>query len=159
RHGLRGDEEEEGWRKRRPSKQARPLQEQEVVRPAKISIRLPISVKDLASEMKLKASQLISKLFLQGLVVTLNDMLADETVVQLLGQEFACDVAIDTKEEERIRITDKTLREEIVATDPSDLVIRPPVVTFMGHVDHGKTSLIDAIRKSNIVQHEVGAIT
>ncbi len=159
RHGLRGDEEEEGWRKRRPSKHARENIEQEIIRPAKVSVRIPISVKDLASEMKLKASQLIAKLFLQGQVLTLNDMLEDETIIQLLGHEFGCDIQIDTKEEERIRITDKTLREEIQATDPSLLHIRPPVVTFMGHVDHGKTSLIDAIRKSNTAQHEVGAIT
>jgi translation initiation factor IF-2 len=156
---MRGEEDEEGWRKRRPSKHARHVEEQEVVRPTKISVRIPISVKDLASEMKLKASQLISKLFLQGQVMTLNDMLEDETAIQLLGHEFGCEITIDTREEERIRITDKSLREEILASDPDLLTIRPPVVTFMGHVDHGKTSLIDAIRKSNTAQHEVGAIT
>ncbi len=159
RHGLRGDEDEEGWRKRRPSKHSRIVEEQEIIRPTKISIRLPISVKDLASEMKLKASQLIAKLFLQGQIMTLNDMLEDDTTVQLIGHEFGCDVTIDTKEEERIRITDKTLREEVQATEEGELSIRPPVVTFMGHVDHGKTSLIDTIRKSNTAQHEVGAIT
>ncbi len=159
RHGLRGDEDEEGWRKRRPSKHSRIIEEQEIIRPTKISIRLPISVKDLASEMKLKASQVIAKLFLQGQVMTLNDMLEDETTVQLIGHEFGCDVTIDTKEEERIRITDKTLREEIQGSEQEELSIRPPVVTFMGHVDHGKTSLIDTIRKSNTAQHEVGAIT
>lgn len=160
RHGLRGDEVEEGWRKRRPSKHGRSHEEmQEVVRPTKVSVRIPISVKDLASELKLKASQLVAKLFLQGQVLTLNDMLEDETAIQLLGHEFGCEIEIDTKEEERIRITDKSLKEEIASSNPDELEIRPPVVTFMGHVDHGKTSLIDAIRKSNVAQHEVGAIT
>jgi translation initiation factor IF-2 len=86
-------------------------------------------------------------------------MLEDDTTIQLLGHEFGCEVEIDTKEEERIRITDKSLKEEIAGTQEEELIIRPPVVTFMGHVDHGKTSLIDAIRKSNTAQHEVGAIT
>ena len=160
RHGFRAaDEDETGYRKKRPSKMFRPIQEQEIIRPSKISVRLPVSVKDLAQEMKLKASELISKLFLQGIIVTLNDLLDDETVVQLLGHEFGCEISIDTTEEERIRITGMSIKEEIAAGDADQLIIRPPVVAFMGHVDHGKTSLIDAIRKSNRVQHEVGAIT
>lgn len=161
RHGFvgGGDDEEQVWRKKRPTKGFRTIQEQEVVRPSEISVRLPISVKDLAQEMKLKASELISKLFLQGQIVTLNDMLDDETMVQLLGHEFGCEVHIDKKEAERIRITDKTIKEEIGASDAAVLQIRPPVVAFMGHVDHGKTSLIDAIRKTNRVKTEVGAIT
>jgi translation initiation factor IF-2 len=160
RHGIVGAEEEElGWRKRRPSKQMRQELAQEVIRPSKISVRIPISVKDLAAEMKLKASELIAKLFLQGTIVTLNDLLTDDVIIQLLGQEFGCEITIDTKEEERIRITDRTIKEEIASFDPAERLPRPPVVAFMGHVDHGKTSLIDYIRKSNVASHEVGAIT
>ncbi|MBS0654210.1 MAG: translation initiation factor IF-2 [Verrucomicrobia bacterium] len=160
RHGFRATEDDDQvWRKRRPTKQFRAVQEQEVVRPTKISVRLPISVKDLAVEMKLKASELISKLFLQGMVVTLNDVLDDDTVVQLLGDAFGCEIAIDTKEEERIRITGKSIKEEILSQAEDACIKRPPVIAFMGHVDHGKTSLIDYIRKSNVAAHEVGAIT
>ncbi len=135
------------------------LQEDLTIRPTSLKVRLPISIKDLASEMKLKSSQLISKLFLQGIVVTLNDLLEDVTTIQLLGQEFGCDIKIDTAEEKRIQITDKTIKEELQQTSADQLVLRPPVVAFMGHVDHGKTSLIDAIRASNRAAGEAGAIT
>jgi translation initiation factor IF-2 len=158
RQGLRTSEEDQHWRKRR-GKQQRYQQEDTTIRPTTLKVRIPISIKDLASEMKLKASQLISKLFLQGMVLTLNDLLEDETTIQLLGQEFGCEITIDTAEEKRIQITDKTIREELSQTPAEDLIIRPPVVAFMGHVDHGKTSLIDAIRKSNRAAGEAGAIT
>lgn len=156
--GLREDGEE-NWRKRKPSKHSRIMQEDVTIRPTSLKVRLPISVKDLASEMKLKSSQLVAKMFMQGVVLTLNDFLSDETTVQLLGQEFGCTIEIDTAEEERIRITDKTIQEEIKQSNPEELRTRAPVVAFMGHVDHGKTSLIDAIRKSNRVAGEAGAIT
>lgn len=161
RRGIAVEKDDEGelWRKKKIFKDKTQPTEIEVVRPKEISVRLPVSVKDLAQQMKLKSSQLIGKLFLSGVIVTLNDLLDDETTVQLLGEEFGCTIHMDTREEERLRITDKSIREEIAETSKDKLVVRAPIVTFMGHVDHGKTSIIDKIRNSNRAQGEVGAIT
>ncbi|OGN56941.1 MAG: translation initiation factor IF-2 [Chlamydiae bacterium RIFCSPHIGHO2_12_FULL_44_59] len=157
RQGLR-DADNEAWRKRRAFKPRKQVQE-DILRPKNLTIRLPITIKDLAQEMKLKASQLIAKLFMQGVTLTLNDYLDDDTTVQLLGHEFECNIKIDTAQEERIRITDQSIRQEIGSSSKDFLELRSPVVTFMGHVDHGKTSLIDYVRKSNRAAAEAGAIT
>ncbi|HLB53374.1 MAG TPA: translation initiation factor IF-2 N-terminal domain-containing protein, partial [Chlamydiales bacterium] len=158
RQGLR-DIDNEAWRKRRAYKPRTFARPEEIIRPKSLQVRLPITIKDLAQAMKLKSSQLIAKLLMQGLTLTLNDYLTDETVVQLLGHDFDCNIQIDTTEEKRIRITDQTIRQEIGGISTDQLFLRPPVVAFMGHVDHGKTSLIDSIRKSNRVAGEAGAIT
>ena len=151
--------ENDKWRGKRGSRGKAPRNPEEIVRPKELKVKLPITLKDLASEMKLKAAELISKLFMQGVAITLNEYLDDETTVQLLGHEFGCEITIDTSEIERLQITGKTVAEEIEETDEEKLKTRAAVIAFMGHVDHGKTSLIDYIRKSKIAAREAGAIT
>ncbi|MBM3195817.1 MAG: translation initiation factor IF-2 [Chlamydiae bacterium] len=158
RHGLR-DDEDEFHRRKFKTHIAKSNAAEEILRPKAISVTLPISVKDLAAEMKLKAVEVIAKLLTHGIKCMLNDMLDDEVVVQLVGQDFGCDISIDTSKQDRMDITGKSILEEITASEPDQLASRPPVVTFMGHVDHGKTSLIDALRKSNLTSKEAGAIT
>ncbi len=158
---LRDASDEGSWRRRRPSRRHGGSHQEEapIIRPKELSVRLPITVKSLAQQMKRKASEIISKLFMEGLTVTLNDFLDDETTIQLIGHEFDCNISINNEEEERIRITEKSIQEEIESSDEGELALRAPVVTFMGHVDHGKTSLIDKIRASNVAGQEAGAIT
>lgn len=157
--GLR-DIENEAWRKKRQFKAPKKaLSQEEIIRPKAIAIRAPITVKDLAHEMKIKANQLIAKFFALGRGYNLNTPLEDETEIQLIGHELGCEITFDTSQEQRIRITDQSIPQEIAAAPVDLLIIRPPVVAFMGHVDHGKTSLIDSIRKSNRAAHEAGAIT
>jgi translation initiation factor IF-2 len=124
-----------------------------------VTVHPPLSVKDLAAVMKLKVGQVIASLFMQGMTFTANDVLDDDTLIQLIGNEFGCTVHIDRSEAERIAVTSESIQEEIARAAEGTLVLRAPVVTFMGHVDHGKTSLIDAIRSSNRVAQESGAIT
>lgn len=157
RHGLRANDEE-SWRRKRHSKGKFKKQINPEDRPKTLSVRTPISLKDLASHMKIKVTEIIEKLFKQGLSVTINDLL-DDTNIVLIGDEFGCKITIDRSQEERLRVTEKNVKEEIASTDPSLLVARAPVVAFMGHVDHGKTSLIDSIRKSKLAAAEAGAIT
>ncbi|MDO4734460.1 MAG: translation initiation factor IF-2 [Lachnospiraceae bacterium] len=117
-------------------------------------ITLPenISVKDFAAKLKMQPAALIKKLFLQGQVLTVNDILDFET-----AEAIALDMEILVEKEVEIDYIEELLKEE--EEDESKMVKRPPVVCVMGHVDHGKTSLLDAIRKTNVIAKEAGGIT
>ncbi|MDR1325158.1 MAG: translation initiation factor IF-2 [Treponema sp.] len=118
--------------------------------PKSIDIMEVVSVSDLARKMNLKASDLIQKLMRMGMMVTINQQIDADTAT-LLAAEFGADVRI-------ISLYDETVIET-AADNAESMFPRPPVVTVMGHVDHGKTKLLDAIRSANVVAGEFGGIT
>ena len=117
-----------------------------------ITVPDTLTIKELADKMKIQPSAIIKKLFLQGQIVTLNSDISFEE-----AENIAIEYEIICEKEVKVDVIEELLREE--EEDASTMVARPPVICVMGHVDHGKTSLLDAIRKTNVTDKEAGGIT
>ena len=131
-----------------------PQQKQEEKKPEIKEITIPekLTIRELAEAMKMQPSAIVKKLFMEGQMVTVNHEIDFEQ-----AEEIALGFDIIAEKEEKVDVIEELLKEE--EEDESTMVSRPPVVCVMGHVDHGKTSLLDAIRKTNVTRGEAGGIT
>ena len=117
-----------------------------------ITIPDTLTIKDLADKMKLQPSVIIKKLFLKGQIMTVNSEITFED-----AENIAIEYEIICEKEEKVDVIEELLKED--EEEEGKLKSRPPVICVMGHVDHGKTSLLDAIRKTNVTDKEAGGIT
>ena len=141
-----------GKRNKKKSAKTQEDRTQKIFKLTEITIPESITVKDLAVELKKTSAEVIKKLFGFGIMATINNDLDFDTAF-LVAEEFG----VTAKKKEEVK------EEDILFDDSEDkedeLQLRPPVVVVMGHVDHGKTSLLDAIRKTNVIEGEAGGIT
>ena len=131
-----------------------PQPKQEEKKPEVKEITLPekMTIRELAEAMKMQPSVIVKKLFMEGTMVTVNHEIDFEK-----AQEIALGYDIIAEPEEKVDVIGELLKED--EEDEADMVSRPPVVCVMGHVDHGKTSLLDAIRDTHVTRGEAGGIT
>ncbi len=138
--------------KKRNNKNQEERTKQKIFKLTQIEIPESITVKDFAAEMKKTTAEVIKKLLGYGIMATINNEVDFDTAY-LIAQEFGINaIKKETVTEEDILFDDSEDKEE-------DLEVRPPVIVVMGHVDHGKTSLLDAVRKTNVIEGEAGGIT
>ena len=144
-----------GRKQKQVTEAKKPQPKQEEKKEEKIKqIVIPevLTIKELADKMKVVPSVIVKKLFLQGKVVTVNQEIDYDT-----AEEIALEFDVLCEKEEVVDVIEELLKED--EEDESLMVKRPPVVCVMGHVDHGKTSLLDAIRHTNVTDREAGGIT
>ncbi|OLP66400.1 Translation initiation factor IF-2 [Bacillus pumilus] len=133
------------------NQQARPMKPKKEL-PEKIEFTNSMSVGQLADELGKESAEIIKKLMVLGVMATINQEL-DKDTVELIASDYGVPV------EEVIILEETELEKYEVADKEEDMQVRPPVVTIMGHVDHGKTTLLDSIRKTKVVEGEAGGIT